>query len=92
MTFANLMQNAMQMVTSPPPASDLPLFTGVGNILLPVSAVGTSTAMGSGNVITQFATKASATVTVVYTLQPPIIDCNGNLIDDAIGHLVGQQR
>jgi hypothetical protein len=83
-TFPNLMQNASQTVTSPPPASDLPLFTGTGNIVLPVTAVGTSVATGSGNVVTQFATRASAVVTVVYTFQPAIIDCNGNGIDDAM--------
>jgi hypothetical protein len=84
MTFANLMQNASQSVTSPPPLSDLALYTGVGNIVLPVTAVGTSVATGSGNVITQFTTKASAVVTVVYQFTPPIIDCNGNLIDDML--------
>ncbi len=84
MTFPNLSQNATQTVTSPPPASDLALFTGTGNIVLPVSAVGASVATGSGNVVTQFATRASAIVTVVYTFQPVIIDCNGNGIDDAI--------
>jgi hypothetical protein len=84
MTFANLMQNASQSVTSPPPISDLALFSGVGNIVLPVTAVGTSVATGSGNVITQFTTKASAVVTVVYQFTPPIIDCNNNQIDDSI--------
>jgi hypothetical protein len=83
-TYPNLMQNASQSVTSPPPASDLPLFTGTGTITLPVTAVGTSTAIGSGNVITQFATRASAVVTVVYQFAPVIVDCNGNGIDDSI--------
>ena len=89
MTFANLMQNASQSVTSPPPISDLALYTGVGNIVLPVTAVGTSIATGSGNVITQFTTKASAVVTIVYQFTPPITDCNGNLIDDALDILNG---
>lgn len=83
-TYPNLQQSAQQSVTSPPPASDLALFTGAGNILLPVSAAGTSQAIGSGNVTTQFATKAAATVTVVYLYNPPIVDCNGNLIEDAV--------
>jgi hypothetical protein len=87
MTFANLMQSAQQSVTSPPPPSDLVLFSGPagnpGSIVLPVTAMGTSQAIGSGNVTTQFATKAGATVTVVYLYNPPIVDCNGNQIEDA---------
>ncbi|MBL8858290.1 MAG: choice-of-anchor E domain-containing protein [Planctomycetes bacterium] len=82
MTFANLMQSAQQSVVSPPPASDLVLFSGPGNIVLPVTARGTSQAVGSGNVTTSFATKAAAVVTVRYLYTPPIIDCNGNLIAD----------
>ncbi len=54
-------------VVSPPPLSDLVLFTGVGNIVLPVSARGTSLASGSGNLITQFQTMAQADVRVCYT-------------------------
>jgi len=83
-TFPGLMQNSQQTVTSPPPRSDLALFTGTGNIVLPVTAVGTSVATGSGNVVTQFATRASAVVTVVYTYQQAITDCNNNGIDDAL--------
>ncbi len=82
-TYPNLMQSAQQTVTSPPPLSDLVLFSGAGNIILPVLARGTSQAIGSGNVTTSFATKAAAIVTVVYLYNPPIIDCNGNLIEDA---------
>jgi hypothetical protein len=89
MTFANLMQSAQQSVTSPPPASDLVLFTGVGNIILPVTAMGTSQAVGSGNVTTQFATKAAAIVTVVYLYNPPIVDCNGNQVEDAVDIATG---
>ena len=83
-TFANLIQSAQQSVTSPPPPSDLALFSGAGNIILPVLARGTSQAVGSGNVTTSFATKAAATVTVIYLYTPPIIDCNLNLIADAL--------
>lgn len=82
-TYPNLMQSAQQTVTSPPPPSDLVLFTGAGNIVLPVLARGTSQAIGSGNVTTSFATKAAAVVTVVYLYNPPIIDCNNNQIEDA---------
>ena len=57
--------------TSPPPASDLVLFTGPagspGNISLPVTAVGSSIATGSGNLITQFMTSAAVNVQVCYT-------------------------
>ncbi|MCY2959439.1 MAG: choice-of-anchor E domain-containing protein [Planctomycetota bacterium] len=57
-------------VTSPPPPSDLVLFTGAGNITLPVVALGASIATGSGNLITQFTTQAQCTVNVCYTYEP----------------------
>jgi hypothetical protein len=63
------------MATSPPPLSDLVLFTGPGTISLPVTAAATSIATGPGNVVTQFMTSASATVQVCYTYevnQPPV--------------------
>lgn len=63
------------VVVSPPPPSDLALFTGLGNIVLPVNANGTSTASGSGNLITQFTTQAQCTVEVCYTYEvntPPV--------------------
>lgn len=63
--------NAVNSATSPPPASDLVLFSGPagspGNIVLPVSGVGSSVATGSGNLITQFQTQAAAQVQVCYT-------------------------
>ena len=87
-TFPNLQQQASQTVVSPPPPSDLVLFTGAagnpGQIVLPVLARGTSQAIGSGNVTTSFATKAAATITVTYTFNPPIVDCNNNQIDDPL--------
>jgi len=79
-THANINATDTQMVTSPPPASDLALFTGVGNIVLPVSATGSSVATGSGNLVTVFQTDASATVQVCYTFlpnTPPTITCPG---------------
>lgn len=62
-------------------AADLALFTGVGNIVLPVTAAGTSNASGSGNLITQFLTDAESSVNVCYNYA---MDCNGNGIDDAV--------
>lgn len=47
-------------------ASDFALFTGLGTIVLPVSAAGASNATGAGNLITQFNTSAGAAVTVTY--------------------------
>lgn len=57
--------------SSPPPPSDLVLFTGLGNITLPVDATGASNGSGAGNLILQFATDASADVTVKYTYKVP---------------------
>ncbi len=48
-------------------ASDLALFTGAGNISLPVAAVGSSSGSGSANLITQFALVGGATASVTYT-------------------------
>lgn len=54
--------------------ADLALFTGPANnpgrITLPVSAAGTSTASGAGNLITQFTSFAECTVTVCYSFSP----------------------
>jgi hypothetical protein len=57
--------------TSPPPPGDLALFTGVGNISLPVTAAGATSATGAGNLVVSFTTRASADVKVVYTYTPP---------------------
>ena len=48
---------------------NFPLFTGAGSILLPISASGTSSGSGAGNLITQFATSAGADASVTYTFQ-----------------------
>ena len=61
-TFADQMASDSDSLMSPPPASDLTLFTGIGNITLGVGANGNSSATGAGNLITQFATQASANV------------------------------
>jgi len=68
-TFAGLNGSASDMTTLTLPA-DLALFTGVGNINLPVSGTGSSNGSGAGNLITQFATSAGATAKVVYTFEP----------------------
>ena len=47
-------------------SADLALFTGAGNIVLPVVATGTSNGSGAGNLILQFATDASAGASVTY--------------------------
>ena len=69
-TFNNLFADITQSASSPPPASDLALFTGLGNILLPVSAMGDSSGAGPGNWIFGFALAASADVTVKYNYTP----------------------
>lgn len=69
-THPGINANDSDMAISPPPLSDLVLFTGLGNIVLPVVATGTSTATGSGNLITQFTTQAQCSVEVCYTYEP----------------------
>jgi hypothetical protein len=87
--------NQTNSATSPPPASDLVLFSGPagspGNIVLPVTAVGSSIATGSGNLITQFTTAAAAQVQVCYTylvntpptFGPPTPTCGSTLMATA---------
>ncbi len=70
-TYANLSGDITDSFTSPPPASDLILFTGSGNISLPVEATGISSGSGAGNLLLQFATSASASASVVYTYEVP---------------------
>jgi hypothetical protein len=52
--------------------SDRTLFTGIGNIILPVNAAALSFASGGGNTISQFNTNADATLTIEYTYTPAI--------------------
>ncbi len=49
---------------------DFPTFTGAGNILLPITGVGTSNGSGAGNLLLLFATSASASASVTYEYQP----------------------
>jgi hypothetical protein len=69
-TYAGLSADDSDSAVSPPPASDLVLFTGLGNITLPVEAKGASSGSGAGNLILQFNTSASADVKVTYDYEP----------------------
>ena len=71
-TYTGLTNTITDSFTSPLPASDLALFTGAlgDTIILPITATGYSTGSGSGNLITQFSTNASAYATVVYDYTP----------------------
>ena len=81
-THGGIVATETETVTSSDPA-DLALFTGPsgnpGTISLPVGATATSTASGSGNLITQFQTSAGAEVTVCYLYE---LDCNANGVPD----------
>lgn len=86
-THSGIIANAMNSAISPPPASDIALFTGPagapGTITLPVTALGTSTASGCGNIIQQFLTDASAQLDICYnyTNDPPHFPtCNTQLM------------
>jgi hypothetical protein len=72
-TLPGLTSSDSDTIISPPPASDLALFTGVGTILLPVMANGSSSASGAGNLITQFNTQASASVKVTYYYDAAVV-------------------
>ena len=64
-TFADLngQEIDMKMYNS---LADLALFSGVGFLNLPVTADGTSSGTGGGNLVTQFITDAGAEVKVIY--------------------------
>jgi hypothetical protein len=49
---------------------DFLAFTGVGNILLPITGTGTSNGSGAGNLVLQFSTTAGASASVTYTYAP----------------------
>jgi hypothetical protein len=57
--------------TSPPPVTDLALFTGAGNLVLPVEADATVALAGSGNLVSNVRTQAAAGVTVEYDYHIP---------------------
>ena len=54
------------LLLMPPSASDLALFSGTGNLFLPVQAIVHSTATASGDVILGYTTQASAEIDVTY--------------------------
>jgi len=66
MTHGDLSANQIVTSTSPPPISDLALFTGPGNITLPVIAIGYSMGSGPGNLYLIYSSSASAEVGVKY--------------------------
>lgn len=66
-TYDNLSDTKVESKTSPPPLSDLTLFTGLGDIILPVVATAHSSASNGGNIQSHFSTSASACATVEYT-------------------------
>jgi hypothetical protein len=76
-THANITARHAVTVHSPPPVTDLALFTGtmgnVGTIVLPITASGTSSHHGPGNLTVLFTQQASATVTVCYTYAPNVV-------------------
>lgn len=59
-----------QVVNSSSDPGVLALFTGLGNVSLPVSAAGTSSATGAGNLVTIFQTAASAHIEICYKYVP----------------------
>jgi len=68
-TYPMLSADDIEM-TSTSAAPDLALFTGLGNIDLPVEALGESTGSGAGNLLLVFMTLAAADFTVEYTFTP----------------------
>lgn len=69
-SYLGIQTSDNESVTSPPPASDLALFTGLGSIDLPISAQGMSYASGAGNLLTMFNTQAEAYCRVTYEYDP----------------------
>lgn len=68
-TYPALSADDIEMSSTVNPV-DLALFTGAGNISLPVEALGQSTGSGAGNLLLQFSTSASAELEVKYTYTP----------------------
>jgi hypothetical protein len=70
-TWDPLSATDTETATTPPPTSDLALFTGTGNIVLPVKAVASDKWTGDGNDHALFHTYAGAGVTVEYDYYTP---------------------
>ena len=77
-------------------ASDLALFTGVGNISLPFTGIGSSTAVGSASLSTGSSMIGSASATVLYTFTAaaavPETSTYGSIGAVAIVGLLGYRR
>ena len=65
--FANVAGSVTAPTVTLAGASDLALFSGAGNIVLPVIGTGSSSVTGPGNVVAQINTQASGSAFVVYT-------------------------
>ena len=65
--FSNISGSLTAPTVTLTSASDLALFSGAGNILLPVIGAGASSVSGAGNVVSQITTQASGSAYVVYT-------------------------
>ena len=78
-TYSNLSANDTESFVSTL-ASDFALFTGTGNIVLPINALGTSSGSGAGNLLLQFNTFASADVIVKYNYDTPVIPEPASLV------------
>ncbi len=57
--------------------SDLNLFTGAGNIVLPVTGAGASSASGAGNLVTVISTQAQGSAFVTYNYNPAVVPPTG---------------
>ncbi len=65
--FSNISGNLTAPTVTLTSLSDLALFSGAGNILLPVIGAGASSVSGAGNVVSQITTQASGSAYVIYT-------------------------
>lgn len=65
-------------------------FTGVGDLILPLTAEGSSTATGAGNIISAFSTFAAAKATISYEYTP--VPAPGALALAGLGGLVLARR
>ncbi len=75
--------------------ADLALFTGVGTIALPFTAIGNSSGSGTANLITQFGLSGASTATVKYNFTPtevPEASTYGSIGAVAIVGFLGYRR
>jgi hypothetical protein len=80
-SHTNLTDSFNVQASTPPPTSDLALFTGTGHITLTVDVVNTSAASGSPSLSTKFDQVADVSIDICYTFSK---DCNGNGVPDDI--------